>query len=164
MPVGSCLSQWAANLYSDGLDHFVKRELKIRGYLRYMDDFTLFTNDREVLVAAREAIEAWLQSKRRLELKPNYGHVVPAAEPATYLGYRMSRAGLSPSRKLRRRLRARMRRAAERGPEAVVRTVRSYVRCFAANQVGPVARRITARARRAGSPDNRPSRTRLHRA
>lgn len=33
VPVGSSLSQWAANLYLDGLDHYVKRELKVRGYL-----------------------------------------------------------------------------------------------------------------------------------
>ena len=127
MPVGSCLSQWAANLYLDGLDHFVKRELKIPGYLRYMDDFVLFADERERLEAARELIREWLRRERGLELKPGCGRVGPAAEPKTFLGYRISRAGLSPSRKLRRRLAARITLAGQRGPEAVVRTVRSYV-------------------------------------
>lgn len=31
LPIGSSLSQWAANLYLDGLDHFVKRELRCAG-------------------------------------------------------------------------------------------------------------------------------------
>ena len=39
---GGHLSQWCGTFYLDGLDHFVKRELKNRGYLRYMDDFVLF--------------------------------------------------------------------------------------------------------------------------
>ncbi len=37
LAIGSSLSQWAANLYLDGLDHFIKRELGIRAYLRYLD-------------------------------------------------------------------------------------------------------------------------------
>lgn len=34
LPIGSCLSQWAANLYLDGLDQYVKRVLKVPAYLR----------------------------------------------------------------------------------------------------------------------------------
>ena len=56
LPLGSYLSQWCGNLYLDGLDHFVKRTLKVPGYLRYMDDFVLFSNDREQLVDASAAV------------------------------------------------------------------------------------------------------------
>ena len=44
--------------FLDGLDHFVKRELKIPGYERYMDDFVLFDNDKARLLDARAAIAA----------------------------------------------------------------------------------------------------------
>lgn len=126
LPIGSSLSQWAANLYLDGLDHFVKRVLRVRAYLRYMDDAVLFADERAQLEDARAAIEAWLDTERRLALNPGRGHVVPAAEPSTYLGHRVSRAGLSPGRKVRRRLRDNVRAAAGRGPESLYQSLVSY--------------------------------------
>ena len=54
LPLGSYLSQWCGTFYLDGLDHFVKRDLKIAGYLRYMDDVVLFGDDREILLIARQ--------------------------------------------------------------------------------------------------------------
>jgi len=38
LPLGSWLSQWCGAFYLDPMDHYVKRELKVPGYLRYMDD------------------------------------------------------------------------------------------------------------------------------
>jgi RNA-directed DNA polymerase len=49
LALGSYLSQWCGTFYLEGLDHFVKRELKIRGYLRYTDDFVLFDAWCEIL-------------------------------------------------------------------------------------------------------------------
>lgn len=126
VPVGSSLSQWAANLYLDGLDHYVKRELKVRGYLRYMDDSVLFANDIRVLERARECVEVWLQAHRRLVLNPKHGDIGSTQAPTVFLGYRIARAGVTPSRKLRRRMYMNVQRAAARGPDALVRTVRSY--------------------------------------
>jgi hypothetical protein len=126
LPIGSCLSQWAANLYLDGLDHFIKRTLKIPGYLRYMDDLALFCDDNAALREAREAIAGWISEHRRLVLNPKRWHVRPAVEPSTFLGYKVTRAGLSPGEKMERRLLINVRRAASQGPAALARTVRSY--------------------------------------
>lgn len=126
LPLGSWLSQWCGTFYLDGLDHFVKRELRIPGYLRYMDDFVLFCDDAARLANARAAIADWLAAERRLALNPKHLEVVPNRASAVFLGYRISRAGIAPSRKLRRRLRGRLRKAAARGEDAVVRSIRSY--------------------------------------
>jgi hypothetical protein len=126
LPLGSYLSQWSGNLYLDGLDYFVKRELKVPGYLRYMDDFVLFSDQRAQLVEAREAIAHWLGEQRDLALNPKQGQIRPAREPASFLGYRLSRAGVNPSRKLRRRLKTRVRAAARQGDEALQRCLQSY--------------------------------------
>ena len=125
LPIGSSLSQWAANVYLDGVDHFVTRTLKIGAYLRYMDDLTLFSDDAAELVEAGAAIDAWLRRERGLAIHP---HEAPheAAEPSTFLGYRVSRGGLSPGKKMRTRLRRRVRAAAERGPDALERTLKAY--------------------------------------
>lgn len=126
MPLGTFVSQWCGALYLDAMDHFVLRELKVGPYLRYMDDFVLFGDDRERLVAAREALRGWLDRERGLRLNPKKGHVVPATEPAVFLGYRVSRSGLCPSRKLRRRMKPRVLEAARHGPAALERTLAAY--------------------------------------
>ena len=81
MPLGSYLSQWCGTFYLDGLDHFVKRDLKIAGYLRYMDDVVLFGDDREALLMARQHITEWLQRERRLQLNPKRSMRFPILLP-----------------------------------------------------------------------------------
>jgi RNA-directed DNA polymerase len=56
LPIGNLTSQWWANCYLNPFDHFVKRELSCRAYLRYVDDFLLFGNDKRRLWEWREAI------------------------------------------------------------------------------------------------------------
>lgn len=47
IPIGNYTSQYFANIYLNELDYFVKQELKIKYYLRYMDDFVLLINNKE---------------------------------------------------------------------------------------------------------------------
>lgn len=126
LPLGAWLSQWAGACYLDGLDHFVKRELKVPAYLRYMDDLVLLGDDRARLIEAKAAVAGWLAAERRLRLNPKHGTVEPTHHPATLLGHRISRAGIVPAARMRRRLRARLAAAAERSPEALYRTLASY--------------------------------------
>jgi hypothetical protein len=126
LALGSFLSQWCGNFYLDGMDHQIKRVLKIPGYLRYMDDFVLFAGDPGRLAEARSAIADWLAAERGLALKPRGGQVRPAREPATFLGFRIARSGIVPGRKLRRRFAARVRAAAGQGEAALERSLASY--------------------------------------
>ena len=43
LPIGNLTSQFWANCYLDPLDQFIKRELKCRAYLRYVDDSLLLS-------------------------------------------------------------------------------------------------------------------------
>ena len=52
LPLGSWFSQWCGNFYLDAVDHMIKRQLKIPGYARYMDDLVLFADDKAQLLAA----------------------------------------------------------------------------------------------------------------
>ncbi len=126
LPIGSYLSQYSGNLYLNGADHFIKRTLKIKSYLRYMDDFTLFSDDRAQLQAALEALTDWLLTQRHLTLNPRRTALLPTRQPSTYVGYRVSTAGLSPGKKLRRRMPQKLRHAARKGPDALERTLHSY--------------------------------------
>ncbi len=46
LPIGNLTSQFFANIYLNGLDHYLKENVKARKYLRYVDDFALFSNDK----------------------------------------------------------------------------------------------------------------------
>jgi len=49
LPIGNLISQHFANYYLGILDHWIKEELRVRCYLRYMDDFILFADTRQKL-------------------------------------------------------------------------------------------------------------------
>ena len=61
VPIGALVSQHLANFYLTGFDHWVKRDLKVRGYVRYMDDFLLFGPDKAFLKDRLRRIEAYLE-------------------------------------------------------------------------------------------------------
>jgi retron-type reverse transcriptase len=64
LPIGNLTSQFFANVYMNGFDHFIKEQLKVKKYLRYVDDFALFADDKEFLADARIAIEEYLAGLR----------------------------------------------------------------------------------------------------
>ncbi|MCA6544698.1 MAG: RNA-directed DNA polymerase, partial [Pseudanabaena sp. M074S1SP2A07QC] len=64
LPIGNLTSQWFANIYLSGFDHFVKEQLKVKKYLRYVDDFALFADDRYFLQESQMAIVEYLNSLR----------------------------------------------------------------------------------------------------
>lgn len=70
LPIGNLTSQFFANVYLDPFDQWVKQDLRIKGYLRYMDDFVLFADEKAPLKSLRPAIEAWLGTHLALRLKP----------------------------------------------------------------------------------------------
>lgn len=64
LPIGNLTSQFWANVYLNELDQFVKHTLKCRAYLRYVDDFLLFADDKSTLHQWKQAITEFLQSLR----------------------------------------------------------------------------------------------------
>ena len=69
IPIGNQTSQFFSNVYLDPLDHFVKDRLGIKGYVRYVDDFLVFSDDKSHLADVREQIRAFL-ARLRLRLHP----------------------------------------------------------------------------------------------
>lgn len=88
LPIGNLTSQFFANVYLNGFDHFVKETLKYKKYLRYVDDFALFSDDRDDLVFARREIEAYL-SKFTLKVHPIKSQIVATEHGVSFLGLRI---------------------------------------------------------------------------
>ena len=86
IPIGNLSSQFFANVYLDALDQFVKRELRVPRYLRYVDDFVLVHRDREQLLEWRGRIEHFLSEHLRLALKPD-DQLKPLHAGIDFLGY-----------------------------------------------------------------------------
>ena len=86
LPIGNLSSQFFANVYLDGLDHFCKEVLQAKGYLRYVDDFALFHDDPECLKQWRQSITRFLYG-RRLNLQPKKTWIAPTNESAEFLGF-----------------------------------------------------------------------------
>jgi retron-type reverse transcriptase len=86
LPIGNLTSQFFANVYLDGLDHFCREVLRARGYVRYVDDFALFHDDADVLEEWRTRIGSFLAGCR-LSLHPRKTFVAPTREPTTFLGF-----------------------------------------------------------------------------
>ncbi len=89
IPIGNLTSQFFANLYLDGLDHFVQESLQWSGYLRYMDDMLLFGDDKAALQAARREIESWLEGERRLHVHERKTRVFPVRDGVPFVGFRV---------------------------------------------------------------------------
>ena len=101
LPIGNLTSQWLANLYLDGFDHYAAEELRLGArYMRYMDDILVFAATPEEAWAAHDAMRDWLWSKRRLELKEEATRVCPVKCGVPFLGLIIRPDGwrLKPSR------------------------------------------------------------------
>lgn len=88
VPIGNLTSQHFANLYLGWLDHFIKEKLRVKGYLRYMDDFILFAENREVLRGWQFEIENFVNNELVMELKEN-SKIAPLRDGLSFLGFRV---------------------------------------------------------------------------
>ena len=88
LPLGNLTSQFFANVYLNWFDHYVQKELRIGKYLRYVDDFALFSNDREILAAARPKIEDYLATLR-LKVHPHKTRLQETSQGMNFLGFRV---------------------------------------------------------------------------
>jgi RNA-directed DNA polymerase len=87
MPLGNLTSQFFANIYLNELDYFVKHKLKIKYYLRYVDDFAILHNSKQQLKLWKEQISIYLKEKLRLELHKDKSKIIPLRNGINLLGY-----------------------------------------------------------------------------
>ena len=90
LPIGYYTSQWFSNVYLNDLDHFIKQELKIKYYVRYVDDLVLFGPNKKKLHKAKIAIESKLK-EIDLSVKENWQVFRVDARAVDFLGYRFFR-------------------------------------------------------------------------
>lgn len=85
LPIGNLTSQFWSNCYLNPLDHFIKRQLHCKGYLRYVDDFLLFADTPEELWGWKQKVLRQLTSLRLTLHEPRM-QVRPVNEGIPWLG------------------------------------------------------------------------------
>lgn len=88
MPLGNMTSQFFANLYLNELDQFVKHNLKARYYIRYVDDFVILHDNKEVLGDYKKEISRFLDERLRLQLHATKSKIIPLHKGVSFLGFR----------------------------------------------------------------------------
>lgn len=88
LPIGNLTSQWFGGIYLGDFDHWVKETLHCPGYVRYVDDFLLFAEDKATLGQWREAIVRKL-GEYRLRLNDRKSRIYPVAGGISFLGQRV---------------------------------------------------------------------------
>jgi RNA-directed DNA polymerase len=88
LPLGNQTSQFFANLYLDGLDQFVTRQLRPGAYARYVDDFVLFGGSQEQLRVMRAELGVFLEADRLL-LHEGKSRIGRCEDGLSFLGWRI---------------------------------------------------------------------------
>lgn len=89
IPIGNLTSQHFANFHLSGLDHYIKEDLRIEGYVRYMDDLVLWADEKDTLQDAAARIEGFLHDRLRLCIKEGGLLLAPVLQGLPYLGFRI---------------------------------------------------------------------------
>ena len=108
LPIGNLSSQLFSNIYLGMLDEFVKRELKVKHYGRYVDDMVIVGESKEYVKSLIEPIRAFLREKLQLELSENKTRVCNARHGVEFLGAFIKPYRTYPATRTLRRMRGRL--------------------------------------------------------
>ncbi len=106
VPIGNLTSQYFANHYLALLDHFAKDQLGLKGYVRYMDDFVLWHDDKSVLKEVGSEVTRFLAENLQLQTKSTA--LLPTTIGISFLGYRIFQEKMYLTQRSKRRFRTKL--------------------------------------------------------
>lgn len=89
MPLGNLTSQFFANVFLNKLDYYVKNTLRIKQYIRYVDDFVILSNDEKKLKKYLLLINEFLRTHLMLVLHPDKSKIIELKQGIGFLGFRI---------------------------------------------------------------------------
>jgi len=87
LPLGNLTSQLLVNIYLNKFDQFIKHKLKVKYYIRYADDFVIFSQDKNRLELLLLQIDDFLREKLGLELNPKKVSIKTLSSGVDFLGW-----------------------------------------------------------------------------
>jgi RNA-directed DNA polymerase len=89
LPIGNYTSQIFANIYLNEIDQYIKHELKVKYYFRYMDDSILFVKTKKEAIELLEKIKNYLKIKLELELNDKT-QIFKSNQGVNFCGYKIN--------------------------------------------------------------------------
>lgn len=87
LPLGNLTSQLLVNIYMNKFDQFVKHKIKATYYIRYADDFVIFSENKNWLIDQIDMMRNFLFDNLGLELHPNKISIKTLAQGMDFLGF-----------------------------------------------------------------------------
>lgn len=128
MPIGNLTSQLFANIFLNDFDHWVKETLRVKHYVRYVDDMAILGESREELQTLCEQITAKLASEG-LTIHPHKIRLAKASAGIQFLGCVVWPNHISAGHYIRRRYHQRLRQH-ETGCRDRTQALQSYQAMF----------------------------------
>jgi retron-type reverse transcriptase len=130
IPIGNYLSQYFANIYLSGLDHWLKEEKRLKYYIRYSDDGVILHKDKKFLQELLKEITDYL-GNLSLQLNPKTQIFPVDKRGIDFLGYRSFRdytlMRKSSAKTLKKKIRIIEAHYQEMDPLHVISSVMSYM-------------------------------------
>ena len=124
MPIGNLSSQLFANIFLSDFDHWIKQDLRVRHYIRYVDDLVILASSVNELREINARIVERLAADG-LTVHPRKVRLAPVSAGIPFLGYIVWPAHLSAGQYLRRRYHYRLREHESHGRDRT-EALRSY--------------------------------------
>jgi len=121
LPLGNLTSQLLVNVYMNEFDQSMKRELKVKYYIRYADDFVVLSENKNYLTNLLPQISKFLEKELKLQLHPDKVFIKTIASGVDFLGW----VHFPKHRVLRTSTKRKMLKNLENNPK--VETVQSYL-------------------------------------
>ncbi len=122
IPIGNLLSQLLSLIYLNPLDHYVKRVLKVKYYVRYMDDFVLFNLTQQQANYYQQHFAVWLADNLNLEL--SHWTIANVSRGINFVGFRT----WDITRLLRKRSLTNFKRAVKKNKSASIISILGHAR------------------------------------
>ena len=105
LPIGNLTSQYFANMYLAVFDRYIKETLKIKGYIRYMDDMLIFQNNMQKSKEVRGNAVNFLAEKLHLTCKEQ--SLGKTEKGVSFLGFLIKPCGIFLLQKKKKRFKRR---------------------------------------------------------
>lgn len=127
IPLGNQSSQWFANFYLSSFDHFIKEQLRIKYYIRYMDDFCLIHSDKAYLQHCLKEIKRYLNNNLKLQTN-NKTQIFPIKNGVDFLGFHTY---ITDTGKVIRKIR-------RKSKQGIKRKLKKYKKLYVADKITKV--------------------------
>ncbi|MFA4891591.1 MAG: reverse transcriptase/maturase family protein [Candidatus Gracilibacteria bacterium] len=108
MPIGNLTSQIFSNIYLNELDRFIKHEMKCKAYLRYGDDFVIFSRNKDELLRIKALTANFIENDLKLSLHAKNNLVVETKHGLKFLGVVLYPSGRRLSKRNQIRIKDRL--------------------------------------------------------